>query len=297
MRSFALRSLVCLTAAIAWWAPAGPAAAQSNDEIQTATQFNFSTPGARSLGLGGAFVAVADDATAGYANPAGLAQLIDPEASLEVRGFAYRSRFAERGHTPPTALTGIGIDVVDGIETQALERRGNSLSFASYVHTGRRWAAALHYHQLADFSAGLDTQGLFVGQREDPLRLSPARSELELEIGGLAASGAFRVTDQWTLGASAARYEFSVDSRTERFARRVATGDFATDSLTGAFFGPADFRRPERVGDPDSGGRRRRPRLDARSSVAAQLAVEHRCGAAGWPQLRFPRPLGRRTGE
>jgi hypothetical protein len=28
-------------------------------------------PGARSLGLGGAFVALADDATAAYANPAG----------------------------------------------------------------------------------------------------------------------------------------------------------------------------------------------------------------------------------
>ena len=35
-------------------------------------QLSFSDPGARSAGLGGAFVALADDATAAFANPAGL---------------------------------------------------------------------------------------------------------------------------------------------------------------------------------------------------------------------------------
>ena len=38
----------------------------------TTFQFSFSNPGARSLGLGGAFVALAADATAAFANPAGL---------------------------------------------------------------------------------------------------------------------------------------------------------------------------------------------------------------------------------
>jgi len=38
--------------------------------------------GARAMGMGGAFVAVADDATATYWNPAGLAQLEQPELSL-----------------------------------------------------------------------------------------------------------------------------------------------------------------------------------------------------------------------
>ncbi|MGB5341528.1 MAG: hypothetical protein WBP67_05500, partial [Thermoanaerobaculia bacterium] len=32
-------------------------------------QFNFADPGARSLGFGGAFVGLADDATAAFANP------------------------------------------------------------------------------------------------------------------------------------------------------------------------------------------------------------------------------------
>ena len=38
--------------------------------------------GARALGMGGAFIAVADDATAASWNPAGLAQLTKPETSV-----------------------------------------------------------------------------------------------------------------------------------------------------------------------------------------------------------------------
>ena len=52
-------------------------------EGPTALQFNFSNPGARSMGFGGAFAALADDATATFANPAGLVQLSRPEVSVE----------------------------------------------------------------------------------------------------------------------------------------------------------------------------------------------------------------------
>lgn len=43
---------------------------------------NILGSGARALGMGGAFIAVADDATAASWNPAGLAQLTKPEASI-----------------------------------------------------------------------------------------------------------------------------------------------------------------------------------------------------------------------
>lgn len=55
--------------------------------------------GARALGMGGAFIAVADDATAVSWNPAGLAQLEKPELSLVFRYQTYHNmipaRFAE----------------------------------------------------------------------------------------------------------------------------------------------------------------------------------------------------------
>ena len=98
------------------WLFAAPLLAQSNDEIQSALQWNLSTPGARSLALGGAFIGLADDATAAYANPAGLAQLPRPELSVEGRGWDFTSRFVDRGHQPATGVTGIGVDIVDGLE-------------------------------------------------------------------------------------------------------------------------------------------------------------------------------------
>ena len=50
-----------------------PALAQNTDiESLSGLQFNFGNPGARSLGMGGAFLGLADDASAAEANPAGL---------------------------------------------------------------------------------------------------------------------------------------------------------------------------------------------------------------------------------
>lgn len=47
------------------------------------------------MGLGGAFIAVADDATAVSFNPAGLAQLLKPEASFVGRGLSKRLSFQD----------------------------------------------------------------------------------------------------------------------------------------------------------------------------------------------------------
>ena len=53
---------------------------------QSRTNFTVEGAGARAMGLGGAFIAVADDATAVSFNPAGLAQLLHPEVSFVGRG-------------------------------------------------------------------------------------------------------------------------------------------------------------------------------------------------------------------
>jgi hypothetical protein len=49
---------------------------------QARASFTLQGAGARAAGMGGAFTAVADDATAASFNPAGLAQLLVPEASV-----------------------------------------------------------------------------------------------------------------------------------------------------------------------------------------------------------------------
>ncbi|HEX3135666.1 MAG TPA: hypothetical protein VHX44_19040, partial [Planctomycetota bacterium] len=50
--------------------------------------------GARALGMGGAFTAVADDATANTWNPAGMTQLERPEASISGAYNWRQARFA-----------------------------------------------------------------------------------------------------------------------------------------------------------------------------------------------------------
>jgi len=53
---------------------------------QSRTAFSVQGAGARAMGLGGAFIALSDDATAVSFNPAGLAQMVKPEVCLVGRG-------------------------------------------------------------------------------------------------------------------------------------------------------------------------------------------------------------------
>jgi long-subunit fatty acid transport protein len=225
---------------------AGALLAQSNDEIQSALQWNLSTPGARSLALGGAFLAVADDATAAYANPAGLAQLPRPEVSAEGRAWEYTSRFVDRGHQPATGVTGIGVDTIDGLSFGERTDRTSNLSFASYVHGGSRVPWAVYRHQLADFEASLVSHGPFAGPRDFTARAVPAQSQLEMDIESWGAAAAYRPHPSVSLGLNVSWQRFHLRSRTERYERRDRTGDAYVDSLTGGFFGPADFL-PENV--------------------------------------------------
>src|SRR5262249_53420268 len=131
---------------------AAPVFAQTNSEINAGIQFNFSNPGARSLGFGGAFIGLADDATAAYTNPAGLTNLSQPEVSFEGRYFQYRTEFLDRGHGFGSP-TGNGQDTVAGEVTVRSNDIKKSFSFLSFVYPQERWAIAVYRHELANFKA------------------------------------------------------------------------------------------------------------------------------------------------
>ena len=85
---------------------AAPLAAQNTDiESLSGLQFNFGNPGARSLGMGGAFLGLADDASAAEANPAGLTVLRKAELSIEARNFVEQQVFTTSGTFPSTERT------------------------------------------------------------------------------------------------------------------------------------------------------------------------------------------------
>src|SRR5215813_6736770 len=74
-------------------------------------RFNLINPGARSLALGGAFISLADDATAAQANPAGLSYLLQQEYFVELRGVDNGNRVANLRDSLPA---GAQISVVTG---------------------------------------------------------------------------------------------------------------------------------------------------------------------------------------
>src|SRR5262245_202476 len=134
-----------MISAIAIAATGTTAAAQSTAQIPL--QFDFLNPGARSLGLGSAFLAVADDATAAFTNPAGLTQLIRPEVSAEVRYRRLDTPFLVGGRLSGF-VTNIGADNVFGPVYSTSIDSAIRPYFLSFVYPRRRWTLAGYRHEL-----------------------------------------------------------------------------------------------------------------------------------------------------
>ncbi len=127
-------TFVFLTACLAL---ALPAAAQNTDiESLSGLQFNFGNPGARSLGMGGAFLGLADDASAAEANPAGLTILRKPEISLEGRNYLEEQLFTTSGTFPDLKRTAF----------THYSRRAE-LTFGSFVYPVKNFTFGVYYHQ------------------------------------------------------------------------------------------------------------------------------------------------------
>ncbi|MGA7614002.1 MAG: hypothetical protein WBX15_02370 [Thermoanaerobaculia bacterium] len=124
------------------------ALAQNTDmEALSGVQFNFANPGARSLAMGGAFLGLADDASAAEANPAGLTILRRPEISVEGRNYENVQTFTTGGVYP------------DALTTEDFNNysRRAQLSFASIVLPMGNFAVAGYYHQPLDYQILLET--------------------------------------------------------------------------------------------------------------------------------------------
>ena len=228
------RLTLTLAVALVWLAGGQVAEAQTDDEVNAAIQFNFVNPGARSLGLGGAFVGLADDATAAYTNPAGIVQIRSPEVSAEARGWRYTHRYADSGHVNGTP-TMVGVDTVSGLRVSEASNDVVGLSYLSVVYpVGERWSLAAYRHHLANFEASFSTQGVFVGDLNELVRIRPVTTDLDLSVINYGGAAAFElIPDRLSIGLGFAWSDFNLDARTDRFA--FDNPDFVGP---GGFFGP-----------------------------------------------------------
>jgi long-chain fatty acid transport protein len=114
---------------------AAPAATQNTDiESLSGLQFNFGNPGARSLGMGGAFLGLADDASAAEANPAGLTILRKPEVSIELRDYKEQQIFTTSGTYPD-------------INRTAFSHYNHRVTFGSIVVPIKNFTVGAYYHE------------------------------------------------------------------------------------------------------------------------------------------------------
>lgn len=210
------------------------AVAQSTEDNSV---FDFSLPGARSRGLGGAFVAIADDATSVYSNPAGLTGLFRPEVSIEVRHWRLTSQVVNEGHAfgPPS---NIGVDTIAGVRDRQTDARFAGVSFLSLAYPRERWSVGVFSHQLARYERERQTNGAFFDcrggfrgpnatapfceqSRDDGVdRLFPADQSFNLSIRSTGAAVAVKPTTRLSVGVAAQLFHFEFDASNTVYAAR-----------------------------------------------------------------------------
>ncbi len=198
---------------------AAPAFAITDEEGNASIQFAFVPPGARSLGMGGAFVGRADDATAAYTNPAGLTQLRAFEIGIEGRRVGYESAFVSGGtfRANPIDLT--------GLEYGSADDDVNSLAYLSVVWPHDRWSIAFYRHELVKYNTSFALLDNNVAPTDANIgALLPFGAAIDIDIVNYGLSGAFEFSDSFSVGASLIYSDFELASATVRPTAAVPFG-------------------------------------------------------------------------
>jgi long-subunit fatty acid transport protein len=202
--------------------------------------FSFSNPGARSLGFAGAFAALADDATAAYANPAGLVQLTRPEVSFEARLWDRSPAFLAGGRAEGEP-TGQGIDTRQGIVFGRDHSQAFGPSFGSVVIPEGRWSFALYGHQLAKFQERAESQGFFLLPEEDgsDARSPASRESVDLDVATTGVAAGWRMNDHVSFGLGLVYSQVSL--------RTSSAGFLPDDDSQPSLFGRVSFLPQRRI--------------------------------------------------
>jgi len=226
-----------------------PAAAQNTDiESLSGLQFNFGNPGARSLGMGGAFLGLADDASAVEANPAGLTILRKPEVSIEGRNFEEQQLFSTSGTFPEvnrTAFTHYSqrVDVTFASVVFPIKDR---FTLGAYYHEPlRNEGAGTVIPTKNDLTGGLETtvpDFFFITDKKQVVdekaciaeRVATKNPLACLNYGLIPFVSALQVQEQ-TLGLSGAfkvgKFSFGATARYQRFREQALTIRFIQDDF------------------------------------------------------------------
>lgn len=227
------RPLRCNRRLIASLAVALAAASAGAQTISINSSPNIVGSGARALGMGAAFIGVADDATAASWNPGGLTQLERPELSLVISRKWYDEEFANTRYIHPDET--FSVDFSD-------------INYFSYAHPfgwtigGRNLVFSINYQKQYDFERALD---LKVQRFAYPTSRFGTASYQHLDIdylqeGGLASltpAFAIEVTNKLSIGIAVNIWDESLlagNEWEEHQETRIATGLFGSTPISRA---------------------------------------------------------------
>ena len=137
--------------------------------------FRFNNPGARANAMGGAFIGLADDATAAYANPAGLTILTEPEISTEFKYGRYTNQVPQE------------------TDTKDFSDTNNNVSFLSLAHPTQKGNITVYRHHFVNIDSKFESRESV--EHSDTI-------DLDVDVVTLGLGVGFKVTETLSLGFS-----------------------------------------------------------------------------------------------
>ena len=190
---------------------AAPLSAQVDAESFAKLGFNFSPPGAQSAALGGAYIALAKDATAAETNPAGLTVLLDPEFAFEFKGVEFQRTLPDQAG---------GGEFADQVAHPSF--------FSVTVPTGSVTLAAFR-HELVNYRNTVWSGGY---DRGGGLHLNPFTSLLDMRVVNIGGSLAFQASPSFSLGVSGGVSQMDLLVDFPRYRISTFTDEFLKNRLS-----------------------------------------------------------------
>ena len=198
---------------------------------QIPLQFDFLPPGARSVAMGSAFVGAADDATAAFTNPAGLARLSERSVSAELRFKQLTTPYLSAGRVSGS-ITGIGLDTIPmPVYGKDVDNHFGPTFGSLLWPFGANTSVIGYAHQVATIENAFSDQGVFFhfsapGISDDRNRKNPVGGSRSVTITNYGGAVGYKFSDTFSVGGGVSFYRFRLDA------------DFARCGITGNFAGP-----------------------------------------------------------
>jgi len=182
-----------------------PASALTDEEIFRDFRFNLINPGARARGIAGAFVSLSDDATAAQSNPAGLSFLRRSEFFAELRFVDNGAQSSVNTNTLPTGTETF-------VATGTSFNDTTNLSFLSGVLARDRWSIGFSRQALLNINNSTLSSFAFRFADSPGSFLVAGDGAIDAQAVNWNVSAGFRITDQFSLGATVAYSTLEVDA-------------------------------------------------------------------------------------